>query len=47
MTDFPTAAEFRAWLEALPPRKVIAANWSAFDCPLAQCANAYVAATLW
>lgn len=37
MTNFPTASEFRAWLETQPPRQVIAQNWGMSDCPLAKC----------
>lgn len=34
---FPTAAEFRAWLEAKPADEVIAERWDIFDCPLCKC----------
>ena len=34
---FPTAAEFRAWLEAKPADEVIAERWDSYTCPLARC----------
>ena len=34
---FPTAAEFRAWLEAKPADEVIAERCDSYTCPLARC----------
>jgi hypothetical protein len=33
--NFPTEAEFRAWLQAMPPERVVAENWGCYDCPIA------------